>query len=101
MSGLYGLIGDSKMKAFTAIMLILLTACSMWLVVEAFELRKRNLTLAIQMSGLEDRMNYQMQLIDKLLERQKQAEITGDLLHRGGGTIEYTHPIYRIPEGNK
>lgn len=89
------------MKAFTAIMLILLTACSMWLAGEVFELRKNNLALAIQMSGLGDRMNYQMQLIDKLLERQKQAENAGDLLHRGGGTIEYAHPIYRIPEGNR
>lgn len=93
------------MKTFTAIMLILLTACSMWLVVEAFELRKRNLTLSIQMGGLEDRMNYQMQLIDKL--QQTKPEHSGfraeakPFVMPENGTIEYSHPIYKTPEGNR
>lgn len=89
------------MKAFTAIMLILLTPCSVWLVCEVLELRRCSLTLAIQMDGLEDRMNYQMQLIDKLRKQQQRAETTNDLLHRGSSTIEYSHPIYKIPENNK
>lgn len=68
---------------------------------QLIELRKQNMILAVKLDGLEDRMNYQMQLINKLLNQQKQAEITGDLLHRGGGTIEYSHPIYKIPEGKQ
>ena len=87
-------------KALWLIALVLMTLTAM-LCIQVKELQRQNMTLAIQMGGLEDRMNYQMQLIDKLLERQKQAENAGDLLHRGGGTIEYSHPIYKIPEGNK
>jgi len=68
---------------------------------QLIELRKQNMILAVKLDGLEDRMNYQMQLINKLLNQQKQAEITGDLLHRGGDTIEYSHPIYKIPEGKQ
>ena len=66
--------------------------------VQLVEVCKQNIALAIKMDGLEDRMNYQMQLIDKLQKQQQRAETTNDLLHRGSSTIEYSHPIYKIPE---
>jgi len=59
------------MKAFTAVMLILLTTCSVWLVVEVLELRKRNLTLAIQMDGFKSQQQF---FIDHNRELLRQLE---------------------------
>jgi len=61
---------------------------------QLIELRKQNMILAVKLDGLEDRINYQMQLIHKLQQAKPFAMPEN-------GTIEYTHPIYRIPEGNK
>jgi hypothetical protein len=127
MNGLYGLIGDSDgrnirkcdCRAVSAVAGAGCAACMevremnklLWFIVlvtlavttlqavQLVEVCKQNIALAIKMDGLEDRMNYQMQLIDKLQKQQQRAKTTSDLLHRGGcGKIEYSHPIYRIPE---
>lgn len=87
-------------KVLWLIVLVLMTLTAM-LCIQVKELQRQHMTLATQASELEDHLNYQMQLIDKLLNQQKQAEITSDLLHRGGGTIEYSHPIYKRPEDKK
>lgn len=91
-------------KALWLIALVLMTLTAM-LCIQVKELQRQNMTLAIQMGGLEDRMNYQMQLIDKL--QQTKPEHSGfraeakPFVMPENGAIEYTHPIYRIPEGNK
>ena len=90
------------MKAFTAVMMILLTAGSMWLVVEVLELRKRNMTLAIQMDGFKSQQQFFIDHNRELLRQLREKPVnTIDLLHRGGGEIEYTRPVYVLPEAGK
>ena len=72
---------------------------------QLIELRKQNMILAVKLDSLEDRLNYQMQLIHKLQPAKPEhsgfrAEAKPFVMPENG-TIEYTHPIYRIPEGNK
>ena len=84
-----------------ALVLMTLTAR---LCIQVKELQRQHMTLAIQMSELEDRLNYQMELINKYLNRPQQAEITrSDLPYMPShdAKIEYSHPIYKTPEGNK
>jgi predicted ATP-grasp superfamily ATP-dependent carboligase len=85
------------MKEFTAIMLVLLTACCVWTACELLEMRKRTLTLAIQFDGLRDQQEHYNERNRKAIEQLKRFEPgTFD-----PGVIEYSHPIYKIPGGNK
>jgi hypothetical protein len=90
-------------KALWLIVLVLMTLTAM-LCIQVKELQRQHMVLAVQMDGLEDRMNYQMQLINKYLNWPQQAEITrSDLPYMPAhdAKIEYSHPIYKIPENNK
>lgn len=69
--------------------------------VQLVEVRKQNMVIGIKIGGLEDRVNYQMQLIHKHLNQPQQAEITrSDLPYMPShdARIEYSYPIYRMQD---